>query len=320
MILVTGATGFLGGALVRRLVADGHAVRILRRPASSLCALAGVRFDEVIGDLTDTASVARAVAGCECVFHSAALIQYWDAGNATQDAINVAGTRHVVDACVHHGVRRLVHISSVAAVGYAPDGVPVDETCAYNAQALRLNYADSKYAAEGIVRAGVAQGLDAVMVNPGTIYGPGDRRRAAYVRGLSSWFSAPGGMSVVDVDDVVEGTVRAWQRGRSGERYILTAENLSYREVGRGFAQCLGRRGPQVVVPGWLLRVGAGVASALGRCIGRRPVLTPPMARAARARFYYSNAKACRELGMTFRPFAETAQRTVAWLRAEGLL
>lgn len=282
-------------------------------------ALCGAPVEEVIGDLTDAAAVDRAVAGCATVFHSAALIQYWDDRNAEQNATNIEGTRHVVAACVRHGVRRLVHVSSVAAVGYAPDGVPVDETCPYNAGPLRNNYAESKRAAEEIVRAAVANGLDAVMVNPGTIYGPGDRRRAAYVRGLVSWVSAPGGMSVVDVDDVVEGMLRAWQRGRSGERYILTAENLPYRAVGRIFAQCLGRRGPFVTLPGWLIRLGAGAIAVVARVFGRRPTLTPVMARAATAYFYYSNTKACRELGMVFRPFPETAQRTVAWLQQMGL-
>lgn len=314
-VLITGATGFLGGALARRLGHEGHVLRILRREDANLAAVAGLTYDEVVGDLRDASAVARAVAGCEVVFHCAALIQYWAHRNAEQHAINVDGTRHVVEACVHNRVRRLVHVSSVAAVGYARAGVPIDETAVYNLKPFHLNYADTKHAAEAVVQDAVQRGLDAVIINPGTIYGPGDRRRAHYVRGLSGFFSSSGGMSVIDVDDVVEGAIRAWQRGRTGERYLLTAENLSYREIGRRFAAHLHRVGPRVVLPAWVVRCLAALAFPFGRLRPTAWSLTPAMARVAHLTFYYSNAKARRELGMSFRSIDDAIFRTIQWLR-----
>lgn len=330
-ILITGATGFLGSHLARRLRAEGHAVRILRRADSSLHALehAGTfeivstknlpsDFDHAIGDITDAASVDRAVAGCEVVFHCAALISYHDHRNAEQVAINVRGTQHVVDACVRHRVRCLIHVSSIAAIGVSPrDGALADETTSFDALAkLRMNYAETKRAAESVVQRAIReQALHAVIINPGTIYGPGDQRRIAYIRGLTQPVSAAGGIGVVDVDDVVEGAIRAWQRGRCGERYVLVAENWRHLDVGRAFARALGQHGPRCVVPTICVRLAAHAASACAAITQRESILTPTMARAAGATFFFSNAKSRAELGMEYRPFVDTVARTAAWLR-----
>ncbi|MBI2343923.1 MAG: NAD-dependent epimerase/dehydratase family protein [Deltaproteobacteria bacterium] len=319
-ILVTGATGFLGAQLVRRLVADGHRVRIFRRERSHLNILQQIAYEEAIGDIADPVAVDRAVAGCRAVFHCAALIAYWEHLNALQTATNVEGTRHVVTASLRHGVARLIHVSSVSAIGLRADGAPADESVLFNLGRLRLNYADTKFAAECVVRDGVARGLDAVIINPGTIYGPGDHRRAYYVRSLASPVTSRGGMAVVDVDDVVEGAIRAWQHGRCGKRYILAAENRTYCEIGKRFAAALQRRGPLWVMPRWLIRVAAAVIAPLGRLFRRPWALTPTMARVAHLRFFFDNTKSCRELGMTYRPFTATAARTIAWMREERLV
>lgn len=318
-ILVTGASGFLGSNLVRKLTSEGYSVRILRRASSSLDALSGCEFEEVIGDITNPASVTQAVRGCKIVFHSAAIIQYWDHKNSEQSAVNVEGTRYVVEACLQLGVTRLIHVSSVVAIGYDPAGGVADEKTEYNMRSLRMNYADSKYAAEQIVLDGVEAGLDAVIVNPATIYGPGDYRRAAYVRGMANFFTARGGMAVVDVDDVVDGCLRAWKRGKKGERYILSSENLSFKEIGKELAQHMGHKGPRFVVPSWLVRFAAWLLTPLGLIVGDKWSLTPTMARAAHVRFAYNNEKAEQELGMKFIPFPKAAKRTVEWMREQGL-
>lgn len=319
-ILVTGATGFVGSHLTRRLAAEGHAVRILRRDRSRLEALGDCPFEEMIGDITDATAVDRAVAGCDVVIHSAALIQYWVRRDAEQSAINVEGTRHVVHAALQHRVQRLIHVSSIAAIGYDPSGGLADETTPYNLGPFRNNYCNTKYAAELVVREGVRQGLDAVIVNPGTIYGPGDRRRLGYIRGLMSPVTTHGGTAVVDVEDVVEGILRAWRHGRTGERYIFIAENISFREIGRQLARLCNRHGPRVAVPTVILHLVAAVSDRWARCTRRPPRLTPSMARMANLQIYFSNAKACRELGLTFRPFADTAARTMAWYHAQCLV
>jgi dihydroflavonol-4-reductase len=314
MILITGATGFVGSVLARRLVADGHVIRILRRATSDLRALGSIPCDEVIGDVTNPEVVDRAVKGCDVVFHSAALIQYWEHRNAEQNRINVEGTRYVVEAALRHGITRLIHVSSISAVGYHPDGSPADEATGYNLGSLRLNYADSKYAAEVVVRDGITRGLDAVIVNPGTIYGPGDMRRAHFIRGLAGPVTSAGGMGVVDVEDVVEGCIQAWHKGQKGQRYILVAQNLAYREVGRLFARFLHRTGPILTLPSWFIRSAARVVAPVGRLLRRHWALTPAMARAAHVRFYYSNEKSRHDLGITYQSFTETVRRTVEWM------
>lgn len=314
-VLITGATGFLGSHIMRRCVAEGHTVRILRREGATRAPI-----EEVIGDLTDPAAVDRAVAGCDVVIHSAALIQYWSRLNALQTAINVGGTRHVVESALRHRVQRLIHVSSIAAIGYREDGTLADEQTTYNFGLIGNNYCDSKYAAEVVVRDGIARGLDAVIVNPGTIYGPGDRRRVNYIRGLIGPVSARGGMAVVDVDDVAFGVLRAWQRGRTGERYILIAENWTFADLGCAIAHLLGRKGPRAIIPGSILRVIAGAIDHWSMITRRSPMLTPAMARLADVRAFFSNAKACRELDLRFRPFHETLARAIAWYRQERLL
>lgn len=320
LILVTGATGFVGSLLVRRLVAEGHRVRILRRELSKLDVLGGATFEEVVGDLADAESVERAVQGCHVVFHCAALIQYWDDQNAVQTAINVDGTRHLIEAALRHRIERFIHVSSISAIGYELGGKLADENTIYNMGPICLNYADTKYAAERIVTEGVERGLDAVMVNPGSIYGAGDRRRTDYIKGLMAPFSSTGGIAVVDVEDVVDGCMRAWKQGKTGQRYVLISENLTFQEIGRTFARLARRTGPRIVLPGWLIRLVAYLAAPLARLTNRRWSLSPSMARAAHLRFYFSNARARQELGMSFRPFAETAQRTITWMRQRGFL
>ncbi|HEY3228882.1 MAG TPA: NAD-dependent epimerase/dehydratase family protein, partial [Roseiflexaceae bacterium] len=225
-VLVTGGTGFLGANLVAALLERGDAVRVLRRANSSLIALDGLPVEHVIGDILEPDAVARAVAGCDLVFHVAALASYWRARRDQVYRVNVEGTRIVMDACSRAGVPRVVHTSSVAAVGIPPPGTVGDETTPFDALSATFAYADSKHRAEAEVQNAVARGLDVVIVNPASVFGAGDhylntgRIVIEYGRGRIP-VVPPGGMCVVDVDAVVRGHLLAAERGRAGERYIL---------------------------------------------------------------------------------------------------
>src|SRR5512145_914920 len=235
-VLVTGGTGFLGSNLVAALVARGDTVRVLRRSRSALVALDGLPVEYVLGDLLDPDTAAQAVEGCDLVFHVAALASYWRARREQIYTVNVEGTRAMLDACLRAGVPRVVYTSSVAAVGIAPHGKLGNEATPFDSLSASFAYADSKHRAEALVRAAVEQGLQAVIVNPATVIGPGDHyliSGSIIVEQVHGHLPVvpPGGMCVVDVDAVVQGHLAAAAQGRPGERYILGGENLSYRQI-----------------------------------------------------------------------------------------
>jgi dihydroflavonol-4-reductase len=321
MILVTGATGFLGSVLVRQLIAEGEPVRILRRATSSLDLLgdASDRVEHAVGDVTDAASVREAMRGVEYVYHTAAFVGFGGKRDAERlHAVNVVGTANVVNAALAEGVRRLVLTSSQAALGRpeTPTGV-IDETAEWTASKANTAYARSKHEAELEVQRGVAEGLDAVVVNPAVIFGPGrpgenTTEIVGKVRRGRMPAAQSGGTNVVDVEDVAAGHRAAMARGDTGERYFLGSENLRWKEILDTLADAFGVAGPRFVLsPNVALAAGtlAEVAATLTR---RRPTLTRETARIS-GRFYrYDNRKAREALGVTFRPFRATAERIAA--------
>lgn len=319
-ILVTGATGFLGGHLVRRLLRDGHAVRILRRETSSLADLQGLSFEDVIGDITEPESVAAAVSGTEAVIHAAARISYWprDAGETMH--VNAYGTQCVAHAALEAGVKRFVYVSSVMAVGIPEPGTLGDEAMPYNFNRHPNPYSASKHAGELFLQDVVSCGLHAVTVNPGAIIGPVDRRRAVgglfFPGWINRYFYISGGMSAVDVEDVVDGIIRAMENGRAGERYLLTGDNVSYRRMREVIAEEMGELQPLIPIPTKLLQLAAGIADVLSYWTHRRPRISRAMAEFLPFELYYTSRKAQDELGWTFRPFRESVKSAIAWYRS----
>lgn len=313
-VLITGGTGFLGSHLCRRMVKDGHAVRVLCRTTSAAEPLAGLPVERVLGDVTEPSSVIRAVKDQDWVIHAAASLSYWGRDAAWQRQVNVDGTRHVVQACLKHGVQRLLHVSSVAAVGIPDDPTrPANEDFPFNLQDSGLCYHVSKRQAEDAVLAGVAQGLDAVIVNPASIFGPHGRRYrgAEMFRKVSPSWLVPyftGGLCAVNVQDVVEGTVAALERGKSGQRYILGGENLSYRALAERTARALRMRRHFVPVPSLVTGVAAHVLEPWGRWRNVRPRITYVTHYCASRSHYYDSAKARKELAYTPRDFQAILQ------------
>jgi dihydroflavonol-4-reductase len=279
-----GGRGFIGGHVVRELRAQGFEVR-----------------DEWV-DLRDAEGLRRAIDGCEAVFNVAALYSF-DAPEAELEAVNVGGTRNVLDACLAAGVRRLVHTSSCTTCGPVPGRVATEED-EPPAWELVVPYKRTKLESERLV---LASGLDAVVVNPTTPVGEGDTAptpTGRMVRGVASGryraYVATAGVNLVDVRDVARGHVLALERGRRGERYLLGGENMPLREAFARIARAAGRRPPRIRVPYAAVRAGA----ALG-LVNRNEALL------ARLPEYFSSAKAQRELGYGPSPVDDALRRAI---------
>lgn len=323
--LVTGATGFVGSELTRQLVEHGTSVRILRRSHSSLDLLgtcAG-EVEHAVGDVTDVASVTEAMRGVDRVYHAAAVLGV--GGRRNRDRlyrVNVRGTANVVNAALEVGIERLVHTSSMAAFGRpVRAGEVIDETAEWRETRANSAYARSKHEAELEVYRGVAEGLDAVIVNPALVFGVGregenTRRIVDLVRSGRVPFVPAGGTNVVDVQDVAAGHRRAMAHGRTGERYFLGSENLSWKAIVEHLARAFGVTPPRrVLPPRWAMAV-ATLAEAVAFVTRTRPFVPRDFARTS-SRFYrYDHRKAVRALGCSFRPFRETAGRIAATLDA----
>ncbi|MBZ9572057.1 SDR family oxidoreductase [Patescibacteria group bacterium] len=323
-ILVTGATGFLGHHLTKRLVKDGFNVRIFKEKSAPMDLLEGLKLEVVEGDIRDFEAVKRAVKECEVVFHLAGLISYWDRLNSLQYQINVDGTRNIVLACLKEGVSRLIHTSSTVAVGIEPGGKLANEETSFNLWDLGVSYCNTKYLGEREVYKGIDKGLDAVIICPASMYGPGDIRRIKedpiYPRGIFSLFYIKGGLATVDVEDVVEGEILAWKKGKSGQRYLLVGENLSFFEIRKTISEVLGKRPPRIRLPYPIFLTIAHISNWLSFLTKRKPKITPARARFNKIYFYFSAKKAKKELGIKFRPFRESIERAVDWYKKHGYL
>ena len=325
--LVTGATGFVGAAVARALLArPGQRVRVLARPHSDRRNLAGLEVEITEGSLEDAASLARAVEGCRYLFHVAADYRLWVPDPAAMFRANVDGTRALMLAALGAGVERIVYTSSVATLGIVKGG-DADETTPSAYGDMIGPYKQSKFAAEEAVKALIRErGLPAVIVNPSTPIGPGDVKPTPTGRLIVE--AAKGkmpayvdtGLNLVHVDDVAAGELLAAERGVVGERYILGGENMSLAAILGEVARATGRRPPSLKIPyAMILPVAAG-AELVARFTGREPFTTLDGVRMSRKKMYFSSAKAMRELGYAPRPAREAIADAVAWFTANGYL
>ena len=326
LVLITGATGFLGAHLVQRLSASGRRVRALVRAASIQAAPNGPGIETATGDVNDLASLESACQGAAAVIHAAGLVAYSRAARRDLERVNVDGTANVLTACERAGVGRLVFVSSVAAVGAShTPGASLTEEASYTLGRYNLGYFETKRKAERMVLdAGRQDRIHASAVNPSSIYGAGDARKGSrsvhvkVARGVFR-FSPPGGVNVIALEDVVEGVCRALERARNGERYILAGENLRIRDLHRLIAAEAG-----VAPPG--IHLSAPVARLLGRgCgvlerLGLRGPFDSEAALASTLFHWFDASKARRELGLEPRPAREAIAASVGWMRDNGVL
>jgi dihydroflavonol-4-reductase len=324
MIVVTGAAGHLGAALVRALLAEGRSVRALVR--SERRALVGLDVELVEGDLRDAASLRRAFAGAEVVYHAAAQISLGGRDWAALAAINVQGTRHVIEACLHAGVRRLVHVSSIGALMDTPRSRPVDERNELVRTARPFPYGYAKALAEREVRQGIAAGLDAVIVRPTAILGPYDYRVGSttqlIVRAATGQLpvAIPGGFDFVDVRDVAAAALRAAATSPCGADYLLGGEWAASVDVARRVAALTGAPPPRGMLPMWAAHGLALAGETWGQLTGSTPQLNRAVLATVTSNPLVSHERAGRELGYTPRSLDITIADTVAWFQEAGIL
>ena len=323
-ILVTGATGFLGSHLCRRLVAEGHSITILRRTSCNADALGNLPVRYEIGEITDAACVNRATKGQEVVIHAAACMQRKNNSRDIFYAVNVAGTRNVVQACRRYQVKRLLHVSSVAAIGIPDKPLePATEDFCFNLDRSGLHYHISKHQAEAAVAEGIAQGLDAVIVNPTGLSGPSGPlfRGSEIIRivlGARILRYPPGGVCVVHVEDVVDGLMAVLDRGLCGNRYILGAENLTFLQMMERTAATLGVKRIYIPIPVAVTKAIAIVAQwwSTVRLSGFSAAYAKYY---CASRFsYYDSSKARHALGFRPRSFDAILEESMQYVKVHG--
>ncbi|MDX1433058.1 MAG: NAD-dependent epimerase/dehydratase family protein [Gammaproteobacteria bacterium] len=320
--LVTGATGFLGSAVARRLLAGGHEVRVLVRPAADRRNLAGLDVDHAEGDLLERESLRRAVAGCDALFHVAADYRLWVPDPDRMYRINVEGTRELLLSALEAGVDKVVYTSSVATLGVHPDRSPANEETPADEASMVGHYKRSKFLAEQVVREIAArERAPVVIVNPSAPLGPGDikptptgRVIVDAARGRIPAF-VDTGLNVVHVDDVAAGHVLAFEKGEAGRRYILGGENISLRELLAGVCRAAGRRPPRIRIPHDAVMPIAWMAERVAGFTGAEPFATVDSVKMARKFMYFSSDRARRELGYRHRPVEEALNDAVRWFK-----
>jgi dihydroflavonol-4-reductase len=320
--LVTGSTGFVGSHLCRALIERGYRVRAFHRATSKLNALNELEVEHVLGDLTQPETIPLAMQGVEVVFHTAAWMggAHYQVGK--QNSVTVEGTRYLLEAARQSGVRRVVHTSSVAALGVpleAPRGAPLlmNEQHTWNFRPEFYPYGYAKYLAELEVQRAVAQGQDAVIVNPTLIFGDNDTYRqsssiVAQVAERRVPVAIEGGINAVHIDDVVDGHLAALECGKTGERYILGGENLSFVALLQMIAEETHVPEPNLVLPGWLLRTLARPAEWLQMFLNLP--ISPDLLHMAGYFFFYDLSKAETQLGLTqHRPVRDAIREAYTW-------
>ncbi|MFN7928888.1 MAG: NAD-dependent epimerase/dehydratase family protein [Blastocatellia bacterium] len=322
---ITGATGFVGGNLVRALLADGHHIRALARPQSDRRPLTGLPIEFADGDLDNPTQLAEQIAGCEVVFHVAAHYSLWAKDSEAIYRANVTGTKNILAAAQQASVKRFVHTSSVAAIGVPRAGTSATEETQTTAEALVSAYKKSKFLAEQAALDAARNGLDVVIVNPSTPIGAYDVKPTPtgeiVLRFLQDRMPAyvHTGLNLIDVEDVARGHILAWQKGRRGERYILGNLNLTLKAMLQMLAQITGKPAPKIAVPHFLpLAVAFVDERILARYFGKTPQVSYDSVQMSRHAMYYDSSKAVRELGLPQSPIEGALAKAVQWFEANG--
>lgn len=326
-VLVTGAAGFIGSAVVRALLSKGAAVRTLVRSSSDPGNLADLPVERFFGDLRDRRSLDRAAKGCEAVFHVAADYRLWVPQPKEMFSSNVDGTRNVMEAAGEAGVARIVYTSSVATLGLPRAAEAADEDTPATEGDMIGPYKQSKFAAEALVRAMIAgRGLPAVIVHPSTPIGPWDRRPTPtgqiIVEAASGHMPAyvDTGLNMVHVDDVADGHILALEQGKPGERFILGGDNLTLKEILTQIAEVTGRPAPRIQVPHKVVMPIAAMAEMWGRISNREPFVTLDGVRLAKKKMFFTSRRAMNRLGYRPRPASDAIIDAIDWFSRHGYL
>ncbi len=324
-IALTGASGRIGNVLVRCLLDHGHEVRVLLRRESQ--ALAGLPVGTVAGDLFDLTALSDLAEGCEVVFHLAAVVSISGGQQGKVRRVNVDGTRNVLEACARHGVRRVVHFSSVHAF---QEGRPEDMLDESRPLALYSPTAYNRTKAEAqdlAVRFSAEKNIELIVLCPTSVIGPFDFEPSLSGQMLIDFYHrkipllVPGGYDWVDVRDVAEAAVKALHEGRNGEAYLLSGRYASVTEIARLVTMATGIATPKFTAPDWLLRLGVPFVTGFAGLTGGRPLYTGEALDALRdGSKRVSSAKAQQELGFSVRPLEKTVGDAYEWFKNNGFL
>lgn len=324
-VLVTGANGFLGSWLTRRLLEEGYKVSALVRKNSDLSELADTRPNYVYGDVTDLNSLTSTFKNQEVIFHLAGVIAYKSSERNLMEKVNVGGTRNVLTACQNLNIPKLLHLSSVVAIGSSFEPTVLNENSSYNIHNLNLGYFETKKKAEDLVlNAAKENKIHAVCVNPSTIYGFGDAKKGSrkmqvkVAQGKLPFYTS-GGVNVVAVEDVVNGILLAIKKGKNAERYILASENITIQKLFESIASFANEKPPHIKLPNWALHTMGFVGDSLNH-FGIKGGLSRENAYTASMYHWFSCEKAKTELGFTPRPSIEAIENSVRWMKDHGYL
>lgn len=313
-ILVTGASGFIGNRLVERLIDCGHTVSTCGRQTTAGSRLYSLGTKHHQGDICNPEFVDRITTGKEAVFHLAGLVSYRRADYNKLFTTNVTGTKTVMQSCLQNGVGRVIHMGSIAGMGIPNEGEIGNEEIRYNLQGHGLYYCDTKYEGEQEVMRYAAQGLPVLALNPGITFGDGDTHPHHHTifRAMSSgWLLGYpiGGVMFSDLEDVVATCIKALERGRTGQRYVLGSANMTFKHAAEELAEVLGGRKPQLAIPGWLSE-GAGIlCESVCSALKRKSPLTWQVAWLSQRKIFFSSQKAIEELGHKQTSFSDTLRR-----------
>jgi dihydroflavonol-4-reductase len=325
---LTGATGFVGAAVLRRLIEAGYGVRALVRPNSDRKNLSGIDCETVVGDLAEPQSLRAALRGCEALFHVAADYRLWVRDREKMHRVNVDGTLELIRLAAAAGATRIVYTSSVATLRLRHDGLPADEASYAEYSDMIGAYKQSKFLAERAVKRSVAEtGAPVVIVNPSAPFGPRDIKPTPTGRMVVEAASGrmPAyvhtGMNVVHVDDVAMGHLLAFEKGTIGESYILGGENWTLKKILQCVAETSGCSAPAICLPHWAVTPMAHIVERFTRMTSAgEPLITVDGARMARKLMYFSCEKARRELGYGPRPAVEALRDAVEWFDRNGYI
>ncbi len=317
-VLVTGASGFIGSNLVRELVKQGYNVTTMGRAGAAPKGLRILPIEHISCDVTNREQLDQCLEGFDIIFHLAGLVSYKARDIQRQHAVNVIGTRNIMNAAIKHKAERVIYTSSIAAMGIPAENTVGDESITYNLGGRGLNYCDSKHAAELEVLDAWKRGLSVIILSPGITLGEGDTHshHHAIVKSMARErfvFVPPGGVTFSDIHDVVDVHVKAIEKGRSGERYSIVSDNLSFEEAAQKYCKAFKSKARVIVVPSWLLMGLSAVAEWRERFFNKSAFLSKQQAWLACHKIFFSSQKAQDELDFKPTPFVETIKRTAKY-------
>lgn len=325
--LVTGATGFIGGNLVRELLASGHEVRALCRPEADMTNVEGLEVEVAVGDLRDRASLDRAMEGREALFHTAALYSLWRPDPGDFARTNVEGTVNILESAKGAGVDRVVYTSTASVFGHWKGGPIPNESSRCTPNEVVDGYHRTKFLAEEKTMEYCQKGLDVVIVNPTAPVGPWDpkptptgRIALDFIRGRMPAYIDTG-INIVDVRDVAQGHILAYEKGKRGERYILGNRNVTLKELFEALGRVTGMSAPRVKLPYGLAMTLAQVDHLFSvKLLSKAPRIPVAGVRMARHPMYFDCSKAVAELGMPQTPIERALRDAVTWFRGRGAM